>query len=191
VTCGRRPPCRAIEPRLSAARQRPGRGHRPVTRPSAQPLTTRRTAVAVLTGLRPSPTSHAVVGFRFSGRLTQGPAVRATDRRHPLRLDMLTSTRSAYVQVRCAVVALWSGHHRRYAQRIRPASTKLDSFLPTSSDIAWLGPNLLSATGGCWNDKASLNGGELSAKLGPATPVRAPGVVTSPPPWFGHSPLIV
>jgi hypothetical protein len=79
-----------------------------------------------------------VVGFRFSGRLTQGPAVRATDRRHPLRLDMLTSTRSAYVQVRCAVVALWSGHHRRYAQRIRPASTKLDSFLPTSSDIAWL-----------------------------------------------------
>jgi hypothetical protein len=80
-----------------------------------------------------------VVGFRFSGRLTQGPAVRATDRRHPLRLDMLTSTRSAYVQVRCAVVALWSGHHRRYAHRIRPASTKLDSFLPTSSDIAWLG----------------------------------------------------
>jgi hypothetical protein len=31
----------------------------------AQPLTTRRSAVAVLTGLRPSPTSHAVVGFRF------------------------------------------------------------------------------------------------------------------------------
>jgi hypothetical protein len=92
-----------------------------------------------LTGLRPSPTSHAVVDFRFSGRLTQGPAVRATDRRHPLRLDMLTSTRSAYVQVRCAVVALWSGHHRRYAHQIRPASTKLDSFLPTSSDIAWLG----------------------------------------------------
>jgi hypothetical protein len=121
-----------------------------------------------------------VVGFRFSGRLTQGPAVRATDRRHPLRLDMLTSTRSAYVQVRCAVVALWSGHHRRYAQRIRPASTKLDSFLPTSSDIAWLGPNLLSATGGCWNDKASLNGGELSAKLGPATPVRAPGDLPTP-----------
>jgi hypothetical protein len=49
---------------------------------------------------RPSPTSHAIVGFRFSGRLTQGPAVKVTDRRHPLRLDMLTSTRSAYVQVR-------------------------------------------------------------------------------------------
>jgi DDE domain len=30
-----------------------------------------------LTGFHPSPTSHAVVGFRFSGRLTQGPAVRA------------------------------------------------------------------------------------------------------------------
>ena len=89
-----------------------------------------------LTGLRPSPTSHAVVGLRFSGRLTQGPAVRATDRRHSLRLDVLTMTRSAYVQVRCAVVALWSGHHRRYAHRIRPASTKLDSILPTLPVLA-------------------------------------------------------
>jgi hypothetical protein len=35
------------------------------------------TRVSFLTGLHPSPTSHAVVGFRFSGRLTQGPAVRA------------------------------------------------------------------------------------------------------------------
>jgi hypothetical protein len=84
-----------------------------------------------------------VVGFRFSGRLTRGPAVRVTDRRHSLRLDILTSTRSTYVQVRCAVVALWSEHYRRYAHRIRPASTKLDSFLPTSSDIAWLASPLL------------------------------------------------
>ena len=52
-----------------------------------------------LTGLRPSPTRHAVVGFRFSGRLAQGPAVRLADRRHPLRLDVLTMTRSAYLQV--------------------------------------------------------------------------------------------
>jgi hypothetical protein len=95
-------------------------------------------AGAVLTGLRPSPTSHAF-GFRFSGKLAQGPAVRATDRRHSLRLDMLTSTRSAYVQVRCAVVALWSERIPRYAHRIRPASTKLDSIKPTSSDLAWLG----------------------------------------------------
>jgi hypothetical protein len=50
----------------------------------------------------------------------------------------VTSTRSAYMQVRCAVVALWSEHHRRYAHQIRPASTKLDSILPTSSDLAWL-----------------------------------------------------
>ena len=71
-----------------------------------------------LTGFRPSPTSHAVVGFRFSGRLTRGPAVRVTDRRHSLRLDVLTMTRSAYVQVRCAVVALWSEHHPRYARQI-------------------------------------------------------------------------
>jgi hypothetical protein len=80
-----------------------------------------------------------VVGFRFQGSLTQGPAVRATDRRHSLRLDVLTMTRSAYVQVRCAIVALWSERLPRYAQRIRPASTKLDSILPTTSDIAWLG----------------------------------------------------
>jgi hypothetical protein len=92
--------------------------------------------VRVLTGLRPSPTSHAFVGFRFSGRLTPGPAVRAADRRHPLRLDMSTSTRSAYVQVRCAVVALWSEHHSGYAHQIRPANTKLDSFLPTLPDLA-------------------------------------------------------
>ena len=59
-----------------------------------------------------------MVGFRFSGRLTQGPAVRLADRRHPLRLDVLTMTRSAYVQVSCAVVALWSKHHPRYAHRI-------------------------------------------------------------------------
>ena len=89
-----------------------------------------------LTGLRLSPTSHAFVGFRFSGRLAQGPAVRAADRRHPLRLDMSTSTRSAYVQVRCAVFALWSEHHSGYAHQIRPANTKLDSFLPTLPDLA-------------------------------------------------------
>jgi len=46
-----------------------------------------------------------VVTCQFSRKLTQGPAVRGADRRHPLRLDMLTMTRSAYLQVRCAVVA--------------------------------------------------------------------------------------
>ena len=58
-----------------------------------------------------------MVGFRFQARLTQGPAVRATDRRHSLRLGMLTMTRSAYVQVRCVVFALWSEHHSGYAQQ--------------------------------------------------------------------------
>ena len=46
---------------------------------------------------------------------------------------MLTKTRSAFLQVRCAVVALWSEHEEAYATWIRPATTKLDSFLPTSS----------------------------------------------------------
>jgi len=65
----------------------------------------------------------------FSGRLAQGPAVSVADRHHPLRLDVLTRTRSAYVRVRCAVVALWCGRHPRYAHRIRPASTRLDSIM--------------------------------------------------------------
>jgi hypothetical protein len=56
-----------------------------------------------------------VVGLRFSSRLTQGPAVRVADRHHSLRLDMLTKMRSAFVQVRCAVVALWSEHEAAYA----------------------------------------------------------------------------
>jgi hypothetical protein len=77
-----------------------------------------------------------VVGFRFSGKLTQGPAVRVADRHHSLRLDVLTMTRSAYVQVRGAFVALWSERNPRYAQQIRLASTKLDSILPTLRVLA-------------------------------------------------------
>jgi hypothetical protein len=66
-----------------------------------------------------------------------GPAVRVADRRYLLHLNVLTMTRSAYVQViRCAVVALWSEHPPRYAHRIRPTSTNLDSILPTLSVLA-------------------------------------------------------
>ena len=90
-------------------------------------------SLRALAGLRPIPTMHAVVGSCLSGRLTQGPAVSVADHHHPLRLDMLTMTRSVYVQVRCAVIALWSGPYARYAHQIEPASTKLDSILPTSS----------------------------------------------------------
>ena len=73
-----------------------------------------------------------MVGLRFSSRLAQGPAVRVADRHHSLRLDMLTMTRSAFMQVRCAVLALWSEHKAAYAVWIRLATAKLDSFLPTS-----------------------------------------------------------
>jgi hypothetical protein len=73
-----------------------------------------------------------VVGFRFSSKLTQGPAVSAADRHHSLRLDILTMTRSAFMQVRCAVVALWSEHEAEYTPGIRLATAKLDSVLPTS-----------------------------------------------------------
>ena len=69
-------------------------------------------------GVSPQPDEACLVGFRFSDRLTQGPAVRMADRHHPLRLDVLTMTRSVNVQVRCAVVALWCGHHPRYSRQI-------------------------------------------------------------------------
>ena len=43
-------------------------------------------------------------GFWFWRRLTQGPAASVADRRHSLRRCMVTATRSASVQVRCAVL---------------------------------------------------------------------------------------
>jgi hypothetical protein len=79
-----------------------------------------------------------VIGFRFSRRLTQGPAVSVADRRHLLRLGMLTMTRSAYVLVRCAVDALWSRQTARYTARSDSCARKLDSILPTSSALASL-----------------------------------------------------
>src|SRR5664279_3952795 len=39
----------------------------------------------ILTGLRPSPTRHAVDRCRFERKLSQGPAVRWADRHHSLR----------------------------------------------------------------------------------------------------------
>jgi len=62
-----------------------------------------------------------VVSFLKAGRLAQGPAVRLTDRRHPPRLDVLTMTRSAYVQVRCTVV----GAVERARLTLRRATTDL------------------------------------------------------------------
>jgi hypothetical protein len=88
-----------------------------------------------LTGFHPSPTSHAVVGFRFLGRLTRGPAVRATHRRHSLRLDVLTiDTKCAYAaQARGSAspsnAAIWM-----LVAVVRPSRTA------TSIHIALLGP---------------------------------------------------
>jgi hypothetical protein len=59
------------------------------------------------------PWSAPVLGQAHAGTCGQ-----SADRRHSLRLDMLTMMRSTYVQVRCAVVALWSEHHSRYARQI-------------------------------------------------------------------------
>ena len=52
-------------------------------------------------------------------------AVRVANRRHSLRRGIMTMTRSAYVQVRCAVVALWSERHQRYAARTRLETSNL------------------------------------------------------------------
>src|SRR5664279_4343374 len=54
---------------------------------------------------------------RFKGKLARGPAVSVADRHHSLRRGIVTMTRSAYVQVRCTVVALWSERHQRYAAK--------------------------------------------------------------------------
>ena len=104
-----------------------------------------------LTGLRPSPTRHGLVGFRFSGRLAPGPAVRLADRRHPLRLDVLTMTRSAYLQVRCAVVA----QVERAVLTLHPLfegwGVKLDSITPTLSvQDFYAGSGTSPETGGPW-----------------------------------------
>src|SRR5664280_1543480 len=77
------------------------------------------------TGLRPSPTRHAVGHCRLKGKLTQGPAVRVANRHHSLRRWMLTATRRAYEQVRCAVVALWSERKQRYAAQTPPGKSNL------------------------------------------------------------------
>src|SRR5215213_1230585 len=60
---------------------------------------------------------------------TRGPRGRPPPLATPRYVDL---TRSAFMQVRCAVVALWSEHEEAYATWIRPATTKLDSFLPSS-----------------------------------------------------------
>ena len=88
-------------------------------------------------GASPSPTRHAVVGFRFSGRLAQGPAVRLADRRHPLRLDVLTLTRSAYLQVKCAVVAQVERAVLTLHPLFRFWESNLTPISPTSSDLAF------------------------------------------------------
>ena len=77
-----------------------------------------------------------MVGFRHSGRLAQGPAVRLADRRHPLRLDVLTMTRSAYVQVRCAVVAQVERAVLTLHPLFSALGAKLDSIIPTLSVLA-------------------------------------------------------
>ena len=52
-------------------------------------------------------------------------------------------TRSAYVQVRCAVVALWSERHQRYAAKTGPETSNLTQnygFAGSSFLVArWLG----------------------------------------------------
>ena len=93
--------------------------------PLQDPRTPSLSATVVLTGLRPSPTRHDVCNCRFKGKLAQGPAVSVADRHHSLRRGIMTMTRSAYVQVRCAVVALWSERHQRYAAKTGPETSNL------------------------------------------------------------------
>ena len=104
--------------RMRAGAERSGQSGHPGCGPA-------RVTLLFLTGLRPSPTRHAVGHCRLEGKLTQGPAVRVADRHHSLRRWMLTATRRAYEQVRCAVVALWSERNQRYAAQTRPGKSNL------------------------------------------------------------------
>ena len=57
----------------------------------------------------------------------------------PLATPRYVDHDAKYVmQVRCAVVALWSEQEAEYAPLIWLATAKLDSFLPTLSDLAQL-----------------------------------------------------
>jgi len=63
---------------------------------------------------------------------TRGQATVA-DRRHPLRLDVLTMTRSAYVHVGCAVVTQVERAVFTLHPLFRGLKVKLDSITPTLS----------------------------------------------------------
>ena len=78
-------------------------------------------------GASPQPDESCGGRLPVSSQLPQGPAVSVADRHHSLRLDMLTMTRSAFMQVRCAVVALWSEHGSDYAPGSGSRRPKLDS----------------------------------------------------------------
>ena len=84
-------------------------------------------------GASPQPDETCRGRLSVSGRLTQGPAVRLADRRHPLRLDVLTMTRSAYLQVRCAAVAQVERAVSTLHPLFKGLEVKLDSILPTLS----------------------------------------------------------
>ena len=74
---------------------------------------------AALTGFRPSPTSHASLG-PVSGQAHAGTHGQSDRPPPPARRWMVTVTRSAYEQVRCAVMALWSEWLPRYAAEDDP-----------------------------------------------------------------------
>src|SRR5450755_271630 len=82
-------------------------------RPTSQP------AAVVLTGLRPSPTSHASLG-PVSGQAHAGTHGQSARPPPPARRWMVTVTRSAYEQDRCVVMALWSEWLPRYAAEDDP-----------------------------------------------------------------------
>jgi hypothetical protein len=96
-----------------------------VTLPAAfgsQPSTSNgrrgRDRCCISNGVAPQPDEPCRGRLPVLGQAHVGTRGQSADRRHSLRLDMLTMTRSACVQVRCAVVALWSEHHPRYARQI-------------------------------------------------------------------------
>ena len=112
--------------------------------PSSAPDTVRRGRDRLVDLAMSSPTPSPACHYRRRGHRplqtrTQGPAVSVADRHHSLRLDLLTMTRSVHLQVRCAVVALWSENPARYAVQIRLARAKPDSIFPALPSPVSLG----------------------------------------------------
>jgi len=82
-----------------------------------------------LAGLRPMPDEACGGRLPVSAQAHAGTCGQSADRRHSLRRCMVTVTRSAYVQVRCAVVCAVERAWSTVRRQRRPVEVRLDSIM--------------------------------------------------------------